>query len=120
MSDPSSDESMSSQLAQAASVGDLSEVQGIVRNWPSNDPMEKSLQPALSNAVRQGHVSVASYLMDQGATFHADMGNAAVSCEHAEDMFQVALDHGWNINSRTTIGLPFFACVSSELPLSSI
>ena len=115
MSDLDSDESMSSQLAKAASAGDLSEIQSLVRNWPSGSSIEKSLQLALGDAVRQGHVPVASYLMDHGATFHADMGNAALSCDNAEGLFQVALDHGWNINSRTTIGLPVFACVSFNL-----
>lgn len=114
MSDPDSDESMSSQLATAASAGDLSEIQDLVRNWPSSSPIEKSLQQALHDAVRQGHVSVASYLMDHGAKFHADMGYVALSCNSAEDMFRLAVGHGWNINSQTTIGLPVFACVSSQ------
>ena len=115
MSDLDSDESMSSQLAKAASAGDLSEIQRLIRNWPSGNSMEKSLQQALGDTVCQGHVSVASYLMDHGATFHAVMGNVALSCDNAEGMFQVALDHGWNINSRTAIGLPVFACVSLNL-----
>ena len=114
MSDSDSDESMSSRLAKAASAGDLSEIQGLVRNWPSSRPIEKCLQLALYHAVRQGHVSIASYLMDHGAKFHADMGHVALGCNNAEDVFRLAVDHGWNINSRATIGLPVFACVLSE------
>ena len=114
MSDSDSDESMASQLAKGASAGDLSEIHALIQNWPSSRPIEKSLQLALYNSVRQGHVSVASYLMDYGANFHADMGYVALSCNNAEDMFRLAVDHGWNINSRTTIGLPVFACVSSH------
>ena len=120
MSYSDNEEAMSSLLAKAASAGDLSEIRGLVGNWPSGNPTGEDLQPALSNAVRQGHVSVASYLMRHGATFDADMGKAALSCDNAEDMFQIALDHGWNINSRTTIGLPVFACVSSDLWVSYI
>ena len=111
MSDSDSDELISSQLAKAASAGDLSELQGLVRNWPSGKPIENNLQSALSTAVGQGHVPAVSYLMDLGANFHADMAYVALSCKNAEDIFQLARIRGWDINSRTTIGLPVFACV---------
>ncbi|KAL8784271.1 MAG: hypothetical protein Q9195_009107 [Heterodermia aff. obscurata] len=120
MSDSDNDELMSSQLSEAARAGDLSEIQTLIKRLPPSNSTEKSLQPALFVAIGQGHVSVVSYLMDHGAKFHADMANPALSCTNAEDIFRLALGHGWDINSRTTIGLPVFAVViqSQSLPLT--
>ena len=107
MSDPSEIDHRYSQLEKAAHTGDLFQVQDLVRDWPPQSP-EGSLQSALQNAVRGGHLPVASYLLAHGASFSSDIYHSALASKGAEEVFQLALDHGWNINEQTDLGAPVF------------
>ena len=98
-------------LATSARRGDLVEVQRIVEDWSSPESLLESVQTALWKAVRGGQVPVASYLLKHGAKFDSDISGSALTCNTSEDMFQLALDHGWDINSKTDVGLPILAYV---------
>ena len=102
------DDHKSLQLENAAGEGNLSKVKALVENSPSTShkSIDESLQSALHNAIRGGHTLVASYLFAHGARFTSDMSHCALAAENPEAIFQLALDHGWDINAQTDLGPP--------------
>ena len=106
MSDSEEDGGSNPELDSAARKGDLSEVQKLVKDWPSTNSLEEGLQSALNCAVQSGRVPVASYLLDHGAKFSSDISHLAIERDVPNDMFQTALDHGWDINGLTKFGSP--------------
>lgn len=65
------------------------------------------LYNALSTAIGSYRLSIISYLMDQGVKLHPNMYVPALrklDTNNAIAMFQIFLDHGWDINSKTDLG----------------
>lgn len=99
------------KLSSAAKEGDLSQVQVLVEQWRS-ELLPALLTPqhlnsALVEAVSYHRVAVTSYLLDQGAEISPNMIVLALGkTQDAIAMFQTYLDHGWDINSRTGLGVP--------------
>lgn len=112
MSNSNDDEHRFPELENAAAQGNLSEVKAVVENSPSRTSLDESLQPALQNAVRGGHTSVASYLFAHGARFASDMSHCALAAEDPAAIFQLALDHGWDINAQTDFGPPVLTYIT--------
>lgn len=56
------------------------------------------LEVSLSQAARHGHTAVVEYLLEQGVEITGYVING-VRASRSRDVFQVLLDHGWDINS---------------------
>ena len=97
------------ELEVSARKGNLAKVQKILDSWPSPSDYQASLQSALWHSIRGGQVPVASHLLVRGAKVRPDISGSAVSSTTSIEMFQLLLDYGWNINSKTDIGIPVFA-----------
>lgn len=98
------------ELLTVAKKGDLSRVQALVAQWraklsPSELTASHLRQPLVDSLMaNQAHVS--SYLLDQGAELDSHIVNLAPIEGNSTDMFQVFLDHGWDINNITSNGAP--------------
>lgn len=84
-------------LGEACEQGDLKRVEALV-NPPSN-PTAEVLNYGLSTAASEGHSAVVSFLFDKGAEMTAATTVLAAN-GHSPAVFQVFLDHGWDINSN--------------------
>ena len=98
------------RLSSAASSGDLTLVQNLVEQWQAQlSPSfltPKHLQSAMAAAVTSHHPSIVSYLLDQGALVSQyDIVLALADTDDAIAMFQTFLDHGWDINNKTGLGV---------------
>lgn len=51
--------------------------------------------------------SQSSLLLSRGAKVEEDIGDAARLANASTDMYQVFLNHGWDVNSRDVRGRPF-------------
>ena len=100
-----------SRLRIAARKGDLAQVKWLMQELPTFSSLSDCLPSALSDAIRAGHVTTASCLLEHGAKLPSDVMSSALASNGSQDMFQLALDHGWDINGRTTIGNPVFTYV---------
>lgn len=78
MSDSESDDAGSRELVVAARKGDLPQVKRLLKDWPSPESLEESLQSALEGAVQGGQVPVASYPLGHGAEFSSDISHLAI------------------------------------------
>lgn len=94
----------------AAREGDLSRVQDLVEQWRANlSPSELTashLRQPLVESLVANQAQVVSYLLDQGAELDSHLVTLAPVEETSTDMFQVFLDHGWDINGITSNGAP--------------
>ncbi|KAL9121843.1 MAG: hypothetical protein Q9187_001605 [Circinaria calcarea] len=116
----------STKLDNVTAAGNVSEVQNILSSWrePANGGLiaEEALdyfQSAVEPAVRNGHDSVVSYLLDQRIPI--DPMAAEVAADRAVETgststLQILLDHGWNINQPfgLTVGSTLRLVVSNE------
>ena len=98
------------ELLTAAQSGDNSQVQTLVEQWrakfsPSELTATHLRQPLVESLVAN-QARVVSYLLDQGAELDSHLVTLAPVEETSTDMFQVFLDHGWDINSITSNGAP--------------
>jgi hypothetical protein len=97
-------------LRQAAAAGNLDEVKARLQRWRSKiSPSEltaKHLEDALIGAVIAGQSRIASFLLDEGANLDPEIIVFALGKGSSVAMFQVFLDHGWDINERTGTGAP--------------
>ena len=99
------------QLDQAAKDGDLQSCKILVEKWkqdlfPAKITTEH-LRPAFAVAVGAKHTDVVTFLLDQGVTISSNaMILALGDTDDAIAMFQTFLDHGWDINSKTDLGVP--------------
>ena len=102
-------DSQSSQLDNAVKDGDLSRCQTLVQQLKSQSPSSarttKQLGPALAAAVGCKHLHIVTYLLEHGAVISGNIMILALGETHeAIAMFQMFLDHGWDINSKTDLG----------------
>ena len=98
------------ELITAAKVGDLSRVQILVEQWraklaPSELTASHFHQPLVESLVAK-QAQVVSYLLDQGAELDSHIVTLAPIEDTSTHMFQIFLDHGWDINSITSNGAP--------------
>ena len=95
------------RLTAACSAGDLGSVQTVIGEWRAMDQPEPErgdeqrpmyyLHPALAVAIRNGHMSVVSHLLDD--QFRPDDAAVKAAIETPRlDALSMFLDHGWNIN----------------------
>lgn len=103
------EESANDQLYLAVKDGDLARVEYIVQEWRSKiapTPLEAShLQGSLAAAMSSSRPAIVSYLLDQGAVVSPNMIVTALSNNDPRAMFQTFLDHGWDVNSKTGLGV---------------
>lgn len=103
--------SADTELLEAAKVGDLSRVDALVRQWrtkstSSSESIVLNLRQLLVESLVANQAQVVSYLLDQGAELDSHLVTLAPIEETSMDMFQVFLDHGWDINSITSNSAP--------------
>ena len=96
------------KLDELAAAGNLSEIQNILSSWrepaQGGKISEEGLdyfQSAVEPALRNGHDSVVSYLLDQRIPI--DPMATKIAADRAvktgsTSTLQILLDHGWNIN----------------------
>ena len=96
------------ELLTAAQRGDIGQVQTLVEQWRAKlSPLTAShLRQPLVESLVANQARVVSYLLGQGAELDSHIVTLASVEETSTDMFQVFLDHGWDINSITSNGAP--------------
>lgn len=107
-------EQLSASVLQAARRADLEEVQSLVERWRSDElhpgPTAAELRPAMSSAISNGDARMLSYLLDQDSHIHPNLISCAVRGASVA-VWQVFLDHGWDINSISGSEPPILKCV---------
>ncbi len=102
------------ELSNAAKMGDISQVKELLEQWKSElspAPLKAlHLNSTFVEAVSYHHPSIASYLLDEGAEISENILVLALRISGETDkaiaMFQTFLDHDWDINSKTGLGVP--------------
>jgi hypothetical protein len=100
-----------SSLEEASAIGCLPQVQELYieleTTWGRLPAFQKSVESTIDasmrNAVRHNNPEVISYFLDRGYPITHAVG-AAVSESGTTDIFEMLLDHGWDINSRIWSG----------------
>lgn len=94
---------LSGSIIRASRHGDLGKVVSLVEQWESNSsrpgPKAEDLRPALSWAAQESHPIIVQYLLEHGAQIDADV-MTFTTYGNSSSVWQVFLDHGWDINSR--------------------
>ena len=110
------------QSDSASASGDVNRLDAILTRWhahvaPSHIPPDE-LRQVLYNAIYANQVAVVSLLLNRGAKVEEDIGDAARLANASTDMYQVFLNHGWDVNSRDVRGRPFvqYHALSSTTP----
>src|ERR1700694_4363272 len=83
-------------LQKACSSGDLETLKSLVLKRPK--PPKKDIQDGLFDAIASDHDAVVSFLLEHGAKVDILAMTGALRCRSTA-VFQLLLDHGWNINS---------------------
>ncbi|MCJ1401421.1 hypothetical protein MMC11_004634 [Xylographa trunciseda] len=98
------------QLRDACERGNLNEVISQLDQWQSaQSPSRltaKHLQDALIGAISAGQSEVVDHLLKNGAEMDPELVEFALGRNKSVKMYEVFLQHGWNINSRTGTGAP--------------
>lgn len=96
----------------AARDGDVERLNAVLNLWECRITPEKitreEFREVLHEAIRENQRAAVSCLLSRGAEL--DHGRIAMSALHANagiEMFQVFLDHGWNINCKDVTRRPF-------------
>jgi ankyrin repeat protein len=100
-------------LEEACIIGCLDQIQELFttmsETWGRNPAFQKCAQQTVDtsiyNAASHNHPAAISYFLDNGIPITDAL--VATACEFgATEVFQVLLDHGWDINSRNWLGVP--------------
>ena len=94
------------RLDAAAEAGDLHLLQ-VILGEEKNQIEPEDLNSLLYTATSAKHAEIAAYLLTQGATMGMNVAEAALPANGSPEMFQVFLDHGWDLNYKTVTGIPF-------------
>ncbi|KAL8952170.1 MAG: hypothetical protein Q9222_001908 [Ikaeria aurantiellina] len=126
---PAADEGYLEDLTEAAERGDLSTIQRLLEAWPSEpNPPELSsgdyapelwpFKAVLFRAMEKGNTDIAAYILQRGLRIELYVIMLALKLESI-DMFQLLLDHGWDINSPVGDGQspPCLAHILHNVPL---
>lgn len=116
------------QLDDAIANGSLDGVKEIVTRWqnmaepsppqgPGNYP-NSTLEPALYYAIRENRPDIVDYLLNQGVKLCKIVAGEAIQSKCPSAMWQVLLDHGFDINAALDDGLalPPLGSVSCTSP----
>ena len=87
---------MKEAFIEQCSAGDL---EGITAFVDGKRPDKNSLTDGLCAAVRSKEHDVASFLLQRGAIISPQVVTAAYVYDKSVDIFQLFLDHGWDINA---------------------
>ncbi|MCJ1383051.1 hypothetical protein MMC17_006164 [Xylographa soralifera] len=102
------DEYENPQLREACQEGNLKEVKSQLDRWQSarspSGLAAKHLENALIGAISAGQSEVVDYLLNNGAEMDPEIVEFAL--DTSVKMFEIFLQHGWDINSRTGTGAP--------------
>ncbi len=96
-------------VEQASAVGNMALVQdwtqklAAYRGTALEESMLQRLHVSLCEAARHGHRAVVSHLLDQGLSIDNDLIKSVKEGQSVE-VFQVLLDHGWDVNSKVLGG----------------
>ncbi len=109
-----------SAMERASAAGDLQSMKAIVEHWSTattrsahhhNEPrpdadehLQAALQAALTEAAKNGHAEIVSFLLDRGANITDSVLRGGRDSK-STSVFQALLDHGWDINSKWWTGI---------------
>ena len=99
---PSGDPTRIPALDEASRTGDLQKAIDIL-NSLDHSYVSQDLQFSLYLAFAYGHLHVARYLLDRGATVGRLVANGAIHSEPELDLievFEMMLEHGWDVNGE--------------------
>ncbi|KAL8888389.1 MAG: hypothetical protein Q9215_004185 [Flavoplaca cf. flavocitrina] len=97
---PSETEKIQAQEASAA--GDLTTVKRVTHDWKGN---MQGFSDSLMVAIDNGHMAVASYLLEYGSSVENWHFRCAIE-KRAYPFLQLCLDHGYNINDTGDSSTP--------------
>ena len=105
-----SDTTSETTIEQASAVGNLALVQdwiqklSVYRGTALEKSMLQRLEFSLLEAPRHAHPAVFSHLLNQDLPSDDDL---VKSMQHGQcvEVFQALLDHGWDINSKPSLGV---------------
>ena len=97
---PSETEKIQAQKASAA--GDLTTVKRVTHDWKGN---MQGFSDSLMAAIDNGHMAVASYLLEYGLPVQYRHFECAIQ-QRAYPLMQLCLDHGYNINDTGVSSTP--------------
>ena len=96
-------EEMKQDFLQHCGAGDLEWITAFVKDKRLS---ERSLTDGLSAAVQHRKHNVANFLLNKGAVISPGIVVDANIFDKSVEVFQLLLDHGWNINEPVNQGLP--------------
>ena len=115
------DREIAKTLSTAIENGDLATVRQVLMTWPCQPSAafhSQELWPfkaVLSGAIESGNTELASYVLGRGLKIELYATIRALELGSV-DMFQVLVDHGWDINMPLSEAQPpFLAYVSVTL-----
>jgi hypothetical protein len=93
-------------LQEASKAGDIDGLDTVLQNWKSESstsgPEPEDLDLPLIEAARHGQARLVSRLLEEGAVLGPHIPITALKTgSQAVSLFQVFLDHGWDVNSFT-------------------
>lgn len=101
-SPPESIEGLQESVKEVMALSDPHPVRSLLDRWHSSISLPKrgseDLEHLVTQAARDGHPQILDYLLDHGGEVFYATTLTATDCASAE-VFQVFLDHGWDINS---------------------
>ena len=118
--DDESFELQNTQLDHAARDGDLQTCMIVLTKWKEDlQPAKltsKHLQSAFAAAVGARHIDTVAFLLENGAAVSSSAMVLALGgdTQGTIAMFQIFLDHGWDINSKTDLGNPMLKHSSAK------
>lgn len=87
-------------LDEACRAGDLQKAIDVLDSL-DHSYVSEDLQFSLYLAFAGGHLHIARYLFDRGATVGGSVASGAISSEAARDLihvFEMMLEHKWDVN----------------------
>jgi hypothetical protein len=96
------------KMNAACTAGDFDLLQTLIVKWKTgqNPPLETpgyeiyALEPVFYNAIRNNQPRIVSYFFDNGIRMCSLAIQEAYHAKASPDMFQVFVDHGWDISDR--------------------
>lgn len=118
-------------MIRASTDGDLALVEALYERYKAIDPLQHNtlegeefqskVESAMDYAAARGHAGILSYFLSQGLPISKGLPNMALlatrySDKKAIEVFQVLLEHGWDINHCVgSTASPVLSYVSNEI-----
>lgn len=98
------------KLKKICTSSSLEDIETLITEWRNSDTPDPplgpygyelyGLEPVFYHAIRKSRGSVVNYFLKNGIKLRALALYEAIECGVSPSVFQVFLDHGWDINDR--------------------